>query len=33
MGDTDMTGPDEDLGGPLMGIVFAALALILMLLA
>jgi len=28
-----MTGPDEDLGGPLMGIVFAALALILMLLA
>jgi len=28
-----MTGPDDDLGGPLMGIVFAALALILMLLA
>jgi hypothetical protein len=33
MGGKDMNGPDDDLGGPLMGIVFAALALLLMLLA
>ena len=31
--DTDLTPPDQDLGGPLMGLVFAALALLLMLLA
>jgi hypothetical protein len=33
MGGEDMTGPDDDLGGPLMGIVFAVIALVLMLLA
>jgi hypothetical protein len=33
MGEQHMTGPEDDLGGPLMGIVFAALALLLMLLA
>jgi hypothetical protein len=33
MGGNDMTGPNDDLGGPLIGIAFAILALLLMLIA
>jgi hypothetical protein len=33
MGGHDMTGPNDDLGGPLIGIAFAILALLLMLIA
>jgi hypothetical protein len=33
MGGKDMTGPEDDLGGPLIGMAFAIIALVLMLVA
>jgi hypothetical protein len=33
MGGKDMTGPEDDLGGPVIGIAFAMIALVLMLIA
>jgi hypothetical protein len=33
MGGHDMTGPNDDMGGPVLGLAFAAAALLLMLLA